>query len=99
MTDRQNTVSTGTDWTYHDGYDHHTHTNYNIADANAKTSEICQNIKGGNIVIYTIAFEVTNNTTGTILADCAGNGGYISMQVMQVIYRTRLLKLPLSCNL
>ena len=47
----------------------------NSALANAKTQKLCDNIKDKDIVVFTIAFEITNNTIKNILDDCAGNGG------------------------
>ncbi len=75
MTDGENTISPGTNWTFHDGGNHHTHRRSNTAVANAKTIEICGNIKDEEIIVYTIAFEVSDNAIRTILSDCAGNGG------------------------
>ena len=75
MTDGKNTVSPGTNWTFHDGGNHHTHRRRNTRVANDKTIEICQNIKDESITVYTIAFEVSDAEIRTILSNCAGNGG------------------------
>jgi len=47
----------------------------NSALANAKTQKLCDNIKDEEIVVFTIAFEIFDNTIKNILDDCAGNGG------------------------
>ncbi len=75
MTDGINTVSPSTVWTFHEPGNHRVHRGGNTAIANAKTAEICANVKDEDIVVYTIAFEVTDPTIQTILSDCAGNGG------------------------
>jgi len=75
MTDGNNTVSPSTRWTPNDGNDNRAHRRHNSAVANAKTAEICDNIKDDEIIVYTIAFEVTDNDIRDILSDCAGNGG------------------------
>lgn len=61
MTDGKNTLSP----TYpaHDGSD--------AALADTLTSEICRNMKGKGIEIYTIAFQVPDNAAKAVLQECA----------------------------
>jgi Putative Flp pilus-assembly TadE/G-like len=47
------------------------HDNTDVAVANAKTLEVCNNIKAAGIEIYAIAFEVTDASAQTLLAQCA----------------------------
>lgn len=47
------------------------HTNNDVALANQRTAELCTNIKGKGIKIYTVAFEVMDPTIKDILRDCA----------------------------
>ena len=61
MTDGANTRSSS--YPKHDGWD--------VNDANTITSELCVAIKAKNIQVYTIAFEVTDNTIKTLLENCA----------------------------
>ncbi len=75
MTDGANTVSPSLAWTFHDGSNHRVHRRSNTNEANAKTTELCNNIADEDIVIYTIAFDVSDPTIRTILSDCAANGG------------------------
>lgn len=75
MTDGMNTVSPSTVWTANEPGTHRVHRGGSTNTANAKTSELCSNIADENIVIYTIAFEVSDPTIRTILSDCAANGG------------------------
>jgi len=46
-----------------------------VDDANEKTEELCGNIRGDNIIVYTIAFDVDDSDIEEILQNCAGNGG------------------------
>lgn len=75
MTDGANTLSPRLSWSFRDGHNHHTHRGGNTNLANSNTVELCQNIKGDNIIVYTIAFEVSDDAIRTILSNCAGNGG------------------------
>ncbi|VAW17631.1 hypothetical protein MNBD_ALPHA11-1203, partial [hydrothermal vent metagenome] len=75
MTDGRNTVSPSTRWSPNDPAGHRIHRGSNSSIANAKTEEICTNVKREDIIVYTIAFEVTDNNIRDILSDCAGNGG------------------------
>ncbi len=51
------------------------HDNSSTNEANSKTKQLCNNIKDEDIIVYTIAFEVTNTQIKNILQDCVGNGG------------------------
>jgi len=46
-----------------------------IDEANNLTQKLCKNIKKENIIVYTIAFDVTDSKIKKILQKCAGNGG------------------------
>ncbi len=48
----------------------------NVSDANAKTLEVCTNIKAAGIEIYAIAFEVTDASAQTLLSQCASGPPY-----------------------
>ena len=61
MTDGANTLSA--DPPYHGGTD--------VVKANAKTADLCGNIKADNIVVYTVAFMVTDAVAKDMLAKCA----------------------------
>ena len=50
-----------------------THLGWNPADANATTLAVCQNIKDDGIEIYTIAFEVTDQTVVNVLQQCSSS--------------------------
>ena len=43
--------------------------------ANTVTSTLCTNIKNDDIMLFTIAFDVTDTSLKTLLKNCAGNGG------------------------
>ena len=64
MTDGQNTRSKSGD--RHDGWDQN--------DANRKTRDLCRNIKGDSITVYTIAYGVTDGATQSLLRNCASSG-------------------------
>lgn len=61
MTDGDNTKSA--DYPYNWGSD--------SADADAKTSELCSNIKKAGISVYTVAFKVEKASSQKMLKDCA----------------------------
>ena len=63
MTDGDNTLSA----TYprHDGND--------SATANAKTAELCDNIKAQGISVYTVGFKVTKPSSVALLSACASS--------------------------
>ncbi len=61
MTDGANTFSAS--YPLHDGTD--------VAAANAKSLEVCSNIKAAGIEIYAIAFDVTDPVAQTLLSQCA----------------------------
>ena len=47
------------------------------ADANALTSEVCDEVKAQNIRIYTIVFELSDTTIENLMQNCASaDGGY-----------------------
>jgi glucan-binding YG repeat protein len=45
-------------------------------EANTFTKELCANIKAAKIDVYTVAFQVTDDTIKTILKDCASGPSY-----------------------
>ena len=49
------------------------HNGRNIANANQTTSRMCTNVKAGDIEVYTIAYEITNNATKNLMRNCATN--------------------------
>jgi Flp pilus assembly protein TadG len=68
MTDGANTASTGAWWTgdwtpYHEGWDANA--------ANAKTNDVCNNVKADNVEIFAIAFEVVDPLVLARLQACA----------------------------
>ncbi|MEM1396137.1 MAG: VWA domain-containing protein, partial [Pseudomonadota bacterium] len=63
MTDGENTKSAN--------YPRHEASSKTIA--NTKTRSLCESIKDDGIVIYSIAFEVTDLSTKGILQDCASS--------------------------
>lgn len=65
MTDGDNTKSA--DYPYHGGNDD--------AAADAKTTELCENVKKDGISVYTVAFKVGKISTKTMLKSCASNPG------------------------
>jgi len=72
MTDGNNTRSHGGE---NDTFNGIFHWNSDQADADATTSEICTKVKEDNIVIYTVAFEVDDAATLTLLQSCATDSG------------------------
>ena len=67
MTDGANTISPT--YPLHDGT--------NVAQADTKLEEMCDEVKIEDIRLYTVAFEVSDTTIEGILSDCAtANGGY-----------------------
>ncbi len=66
MTDGENTKSP----------DYPTHDNADIADANKITDELCDAIKDEDIVVYTIAFAVTDTAIKSLLEDCGSTPGH-----------------------
>jgi Flp pilus assembly protein TadG len=61
MTDGDNTKSPT--YPYHNGTD--------VSDADAKTTALCNNIKSDEIVMYTVALEVTTPSSLAMLQNCA----------------------------
>lgn len=51
--------------------DYPTHNSGSVSLANNLTEEICAQVKAQDIVIYTVAFEVTDASIKDILSDCA----------------------------
>jgi len=49
------------------------HNGNNIIDANDVTGEMCNRVKGDNIQVYTIAYEVTDTNTQNLMRSCASN--------------------------
>ena len=47
------------------------HEGQNIAAANSKTADLCANVKGNDIEVYTIAYGLSDNTTLNLLRECA----------------------------
>ncbi len=79
MTDGANTKSMKK-WTGHDTDNNAGevwgHNRGNKTQANAYTTELCNNIKAKDIMVYTIGFEIPGESAiETIMKDCAGNGG------------------------
>lgn len=61
MTDGMNTLSP----TYP------THNGGAIAEANARTADICEELKDNDVQVYTVSFQVTDPTIQTLLDNCA----------------------------
>lgn len=51
------------------------HNGSDTTKANDLTAELCNNIKAEGIEIFSIAFQVTDNTSKTMLQNCASAGG------------------------
>lgn len=74
MTDGENTRSKNGD--QHEGSDK--------ADADKKTHDICQAVKNEKITIYTIAYEVKDSSTQSLLQNCAsGRTNYFNARNAQ----------------
>jgi Flp pilus assembly protein TadG len=54
-------------------YGNDNHAGSDVTLANQRTAELCTNIKGKGIKIYTVAFEVAEPTIKNILRDCASS--------------------------
>jgi Flp pilus assembly protein TadG len=63
MTDGDNTLSAN--YPYHNGND--------AAAANAKTAELCENIKSEGITVFTVGFKVTKPSSISMLSACASS--------------------------
>jgi Flp pilus assembly protein TadG len=50
------------------------HTGTDTTQSNALTADLCNNIKAQDIELYTVAFEVTDNTIKDVLEACATSG-------------------------
>ncbi len=93
LTDGANTVSAS--YPDHDGD--------SVYDANAIVSKLCEEIKTDEVRIYTIAFEVDDTDTQTMLNDCASlDGGYfdaadsVQLEAAFSAITTDLLQLSIS---
>jgi Flp pilus assembly protein TadG len=51
--------------------DYPTHESTNASDANELMKALCSNIKADGIVVYSIAFDVSDSTIRSLLEDCA----------------------------
>ncbi|NNE57377.1 MAG: VWA domain-containing protein [Hellea sp.] len=69
MTDGENSRSYG--GVKGNGFPGVFHWEHDIEDANDKTADACADIKLSGIEIYTVAFEVTDSTTLSMLQNCA----------------------------
>lgn len=56
--------------------DYPTHNSANQSQANDLMMKLCKNIKADGIVIYAIAFDVSDATIRTLLEECATSPGY-----------------------
>lgn len=71
MTDGENTRSKNGEW----------HEGNSKADADEKTRQICDAVKDEEITVYTIAYEVTDSSTQSLLQNCAsGQSKYFNAQ-------------------
>jgi hypothetical protein len=61
MTDGDNTRSANHPWHYSSDKD----------DAEDKLGEVCDNVKNDNIIVFTVAFMVSDSDTVNLLKDCA----------------------------
>ena len=66
MTDGDNTLTAS--------YPYHSHNGGNTDVANAKVTELCNNIKGQDVVIYTVSLMVSNPVSQAMLVNCASDG-------------------------
>jgi len=73
MSDGENTQSLAPDTTNDFGFNGVYHWGEDIENANSVTSSLCANIKNDAITIYTIAYEVTDAATQTLLTQCASS--------------------------
>lgn len=60
------------------------HDNGDAVEANRLTSELCNNIKGDQIDIFTITFDVTDNAIKNIMSSCASAGYYDVKDIAQL---------------
>ena len=68
MTDGANTASKRSGRADHEGS--------NSGDANRVTSELCENIKGDDVILFTVAFEVSDAAIKNLLRTCATAPAY-----------------------
>lgn len=64
MTDGENTASP---------HSNGSHYNNNVAQADQYTLELCDEIKSKDIILYTVAFDITNSDTLDMISNCATN--------------------------
>lgn len=76
MTDGANTMYLAPDNTVQDAFElKEGEREQRIAETNSDTRELCANMKSEGIVIYTVAFGITDHNALEILADCASDSG------------------------
>jgi Flp pilus assembly protein TadG len=68
MTDGANTASKRAGRPDHDGGD--------VSAANSVTRQLCENIKDDDVLVFTVAFEVSDNTIKGLLRSCSTAPGY-----------------------
>ena len=68
MTDGENVTSKSAGLPQHDGYV--------PSEGDSTTTELCTNIKSEDIIIHTIAFDVSDADTKSMLRSCATGGNY-----------------------
>jgi Flp pilus assembly protein TadG len=68
MTDGANTASKRSGRPDHEGS--------NVGDANAVTRQLCENIKGDDVLLFTVAFEVNDASIKNLLRSCATAPAY-----------------------
>jgi Flp pilus assembly protein TadG len=66
MTDGDNTLQPS--------YPYHTDNAGNAALANSKVTDLCDNIKGDDITVYTVSLMVNNPVSKAMLVNCASDG-------------------------
>lgn len=73
MTDGANTKSLGGTGSTYNGLFHN---GSSQEDADLLSAKMCNDIKNSNIEIFTIAFEVDDETTKSLLQNCASSSDY-----------------------
>ncbi len=91
MTDGANTRSPD--------YGARTHSGGDVALANIRTAELCSNIKGKDIKIFTVAFDVSDATIKDILRSCATSPSHFFEEIMLPNLRPPLRTLVLRFRL
>ena len=74
MSDGENNRAIDTDPSFSNtrGYKH---SSRNVDRSNQLTETLCQNIKADGVVIYSIAYEITDPTTLALMRNCASSAG------------------------